>query len=179
MRKTMLSILLVALLGTCLPTKAQRHVKRISAWGLHYGLTEQGKYYEVTYLNYLTDKLAVRAGALREFGNMPGKSEHAAFTVRVFLSPQLFSLGEIAYVHALLGAAASHERAGAKGAGETPEANKPQRFTYGPQIGAEADIYFSNRVSLVATATKGRQLNNTLINSWPGYVGLGLHYHFH
>lgn len=109
---------------------------------------------------------------------MLGEGELAAFKGWVFLLLQLFSLGEVAYVHALLGTAASHERISEKGTDETPEAGKPQCFTYGPQIGAEVYFYSSNRISLTATATKGRQFNDALIDSWPGYVGLGLRYYF-
>ena len=98
---------------------------------------------------------------------------------RVLLAPQLFRLGEVAYVHLLLGAGAGYERTGENNTGELPtDAKQPQRFTYGPQAGAEVDVFLGNRFSLVGTATKAYLFNNTLIDQWPGYASAGLRYHF-
>ncbi|QKG59085.1 hypothetical protein GKZ68_20605 (plasmid) [Hymenobacter sp. BRD128] len=87
----------------------------------------------------------------------------------MLLAPQLFHVGEFAYVHLLLGGGAGFEQTNRDGTGElTAGAKAPQRFTYGPQAGAEADFFLGNRVSLVATATKGYLFNNPLIDQWPG-----------
>lgn len=175
-------LLLVALLmagAGALPASAQRHVQHIASWGAHLGRSEKGDYYELSYTSMLTNRLALRASALRDAGNLTGRGEYSSYVGRVLLAPQLFRLGEVAYVHLLLGAAAGYERTGENGTGEPlADAREPQRFTYGPQAGAEVDCFLGNRLSLVATATKGYLLNNPLIDQWPGYASAGLRYHF-
>ncbi|KAA3435961.1 hypothetical protein [Rufibacter hautae] len=172
MKKALLSLLLFIGLGTLSPALAQRHVKHISAWGVHYGRTEMGKFYEGSYINYLTDKLSVRVSGLREFGDLE-VGEYSAFSGRGFLAPQLFRIGEFAYFHLLLGGAASYERTG-----EGSNSDRRERFTYGPQAGAEVDFFFGNRISLVATGIKGKMFNKTHLDEWPGFISLGLRYHF-
>jgi hypothetical protein len=175
-------LLLVALLlagAGAVPASAQRHVRHISSWGAHLGRSEKGDYYELSYTAMLTNRLALRASALRESGNLAGRGEYASYVGRVLVAPQLFRLGEVAYVHLLVGAAAGYERTNENGIGEfTADAKEPQRYTYGPQAGAEVDCFLGNRLSLVATATKGYLLNNPLIDQWPGYASTGLRYHF-
>lgn len=178
MKKALLSLLLLIGIGTLSPALAQRHVRHISAWSAHYGRTEKGKFYEGSYLNYLTDKLSVRASGLREFGDQEGRGKYAAFSVRGFLAPQFFRIGEFAYFHLLLGGAASYERTGEDSGGEGSNSGRRERFTYGPQAGAEVDFFFGNRISLVATGIKGKTFNKTHLDEWPGFVSLGLRYHF-
>ncbi|MCB2380345.1 hypothetical protein LGH70_22325 [Hymenobacter sp. BT635] len=178
----MKNLVLVALLlagAGAVPASAQRHVKHISSWGAHLGRSEKGDYYELSYTSMLTNHLALRAGALRDAGNLGGRGEYSSYAGRVLLAPQLFRLGEVAYVHLLLGATAGYERTHENGTGELlVDAREPQRFTYGPQAGAEVDCFLGNRFSLVATATKGYLLNNPIIDQWPGYASAGLRYHF-
>jgi len=178
----MKNLLLVALLlagAGAVPASAQRHVKHIASWGAHLGRSETGNYYELSYTPMLTNSLALRVSALRESGNLTGRGEYASYVGRVLLAPQLFRLGEVAYVHLLLGAGAGYERTGENGTAElAAEAKEPQRFTYGPQAGAEVDCFLGNRLSLMATATKGYLFNNPLIDQWPGYASAGLRYHF-
>ena len=173
----MKNLLLVALLlagAGAVPAFAQRHVQHITSWGAHLGRSEKGDYYELSYTSMLTNRLALRASGLRDAGNLAG-GEYSSYVGRVLLAPQLFRLGEVAYVHLLLGAGAGYERTGENGTGELPaDAREPQRFTYGPQVGAEVDVFLGNRFSLVATATKGYLFNNPLIDQWPGYAGAGL-----
>ncbi|WBA44305.1 hypothetical protein [Hymenobacter canadensis] len=178
----MKNLLLVALLlaGTgAVPASAQRHVKHLASWGAHLGRSEKGAYYELSYTSMLTNQLALRASALRDGGTLSEQGKYSSYVGRVLLAPQLFRLGEVAYMHLLLGAAAGYERTGENGTSESfTEAKEPQRFTYGPQVGAEFDCFLGNRLSLVATATKGYLLSNPLIDSWPGYASAGLRYHF-
>ena len=178
----MKNLLLVALLlagAGAVPASAQRHVKHISSWGAHLGRSEKGDYYELSYTSMLTNRLALRASGLREAGTLSGRGEYSSYVGRVLLAPQLFRLGEVAYVHLLLGAGAGYERTGENGTAElATDAKEPQRFTYGPQAGAEVDCFLGNRLSLVATATKGYLFNNPLIDQWPGYASAGLRYHF-
>ncbi|RSK38945.1 hypothetical protein [Hymenobacter perfusus] len=178
----MKNLLLVALLlagAGAVPAFAQRHVHHISSWGAHLGRSETGDYYELSYTAMLTNRLALRASGLRDAGNLAGRGEYSSYVGRVLLAPQLFRLGEVAYVHLLLGAGAGYERTGENGTGEiAADAKEPQRFTYGPQTGAEVDVFLGNRFSLVATATKGYLFNNPLIDQWPGYASAGLRYHF-
>lgn len=176
----MKNLLLVALLlAGAVPAFAQRHVQHISSWGAHLGRSGKGDYYELSYTSMLTNRLALRASGLRESGKLSSRGEYSSYVGRVLLAPQLFRLGEVAYVHLLLGAGAGYERTGENGTAElAADAKKPQRFTYGPQAGAEVDCFLGNRLSLVATATKGYMFNNPLIDQWPGYASAGLRYHF-
>ncbi|SMB79255.1 hypothetical protein SAMN00120144_3095 [Hymenobacter roseosalivarius DSM 11622] len=178
MKKLLLVALALAGAGT-LPALAQRHVKHISSWGVHAGRSEKGDYYELSYTSMLTDQLALRASGLRDAGNLAARGEYSTYQGRLFLAPQLFRIGEIAYVHLLFGAGAGYERTHENRTGElTADANEPQRFTYGPQAGAEVDFFLGNRLSLVATGTKGYLFNNPLIDQWPGNASAGLRYHF-
>jgi hypothetical protein len=178
----MKNLLLVALLlagAGAAPAFAQRHVQHIASWGAHLGRSEKGDFYELSYTSMLTNRLALRVSGLRDAGTLSGRGEYASYVGRVLLAPQLFRLGEVAYVHLLLGAGAGYERTGENGIGElAPDAKEPQRFTYGPQAGAEVDCFLGNRLSLVATATKGYLFNTPLIDQWPGYASAGLRYHF-
>lgn len=178
----MKNFLLVALLlagAGAVPASAQRHVQHMASWGAHRGRSEQGTYYELSYTSMLTNRLALRASGLRETGTLSGRGDYASYAGRVLLAPQLFRLGEVVYVHLLLGAGAGYERTGEHGTGEpAADVQQPQRFTYGPQAGAEADVFLGNRFSLVATATKGYLFNNPLLDQWPGYASAGLRYHF-
>jgi hypothetical protein len=70
MKKVLLIFLLGVGLAPCSAVFAQRHVKHISAWGAHLGRTEQGALYEISYANYLTDKLSIRVSGLREHGEL-------------------------------------------------------------------------------------------------------------
>ncbi|RAK62433.1 hypothetical protein [Hymenobacter edaphi] len=178
----MKNLLLVALLlagAGAVPASAQRHVQHISSWGAHLGRSEKGSYYELSYTSMLTNHLALRASGLRETGTLDGRGEYVGYAGRLLLAPQLFRLGEVAYVHLLLGAGAGYERTDENGTSELPSnAKQPQRFTYGPQAGAEVDVFLGNRFSLVGTATKGYLFNNSLIDQWPGFSSVGLRYHF-
>ena len=98
----------------------------------------------------------------------------------MLLSPQLFHLGEVAYVHLLAGAGAGYEWTNQNGTGELATGSKKsKRFTYGPQAGLEADFFLGNRLSLVATGTKGYLFNNPLVDQWPGTARVGLRHQFH
>jgi hypothetical protein len=178
----MKNLLLVALLlagAGAVPASAQRHVKHIASWGAHLGRSEKGDFYELSYTSMLTNRLALRVSGLHDAGNLSGRGEYVSYVGRVLLAPQLFRLGEVAYVHLLLGAGAGYERTVENATSEpAPDAKEPQRFTYGPQAGVEVDCFLGNRLSLVATATKGYLFNNPLIDQWPGYASAGLRYHF-
>lgn len=178
MKKALLFLLFLAVLSTLSPVLAQRHNKNISAWGAHYGRTEKGNFYEGSYTNYLTDKLSVRASGLRDFGTWRDTAEYAAFSGRVFLAPQLFRIGEVAYFHLLLGGVASYERTQEIRTGEETDETRRERFTYGPQAGVEIDIFFNNRISVVGNGIKGKTFNRSHIDEWPGFVSIGLRYHF-
>ncbi|KAA5539652.1 hypothetical protein [Adhaeribacter rhizoryzae] len=158
---------------------AQRHVKHISAWGTHLGRTDKGTFYEVSYANYLTDKLTLRVSGLREHGELSAAGNYLALSSRLFIAPELFRIGEAVYFHLLLGVSGAYERTNELLALENSENDKAYRtrFTYGPQAGAEADIFFSNRISLVVSGTKGKIFNNSHLDEWPGYAALGLRYH--
>ncbi|WP_026461342.1 hypothetical protein [Adhaeribacter aquaticus] len=178
MKKALLIWILLFGFALLTPVMAQRHVKHISAWGAHYGRTENGEFYEGSYLNYLTDKISVRVSGLREFGNVEGEREYSAFSSRVFLSPQFFRIGEFAYFHLLLGGMGSYEST--KGVSVPRESNsaKRERIIYGPQAGLEVDIFLHNRISLVASGTKGKMFNHSHLDEWPGHAGFGIRYHF-
>lgn len=178
MKKLLLVVLLLAGAGV-LPASAQRHVKHISSWGAHVGRSEKGDYYELSYLSMLSNRLALRLSGAYETGKLGTRGDYSVYQGRVFLSPQLFRLGEFAYVHLLLGAGAGYEWTNQNNTGELVAGSAElQRFTYGPQVGVEADFFLSNRLSLVATGTKGYLFNNPLIDRWPGLASVGLRYHF-
>ena len=178
MKKLLLVVLLLAGAGI-LPASAQRHVKHISSWGAHVGRSEKGDYYELSYTAMLSNRLALRLSGGYENGNLATAGEYSVYQGRVFLSPQLFQLGEFAYFHLLLGAGAGYEWTNQNGTGELAIGTKePQRFTYGPQAGLEADFFLANRLSLVATGTKAYLFNNPLVDQWPGMASVGLRYHF-
>ncbi|MCR5890664.1 hypothetical protein LRS06_23325 [Hymenobacter sp. J193] len=53
----------------------------------------------------------------------------------------------MAYFHLLLGAGAGYEWTNQNGSGELiTGSDEPQRFTYGPQAGLEADVFLGNRL---------------------------------
>lgn len=175
-----LSLVLLLLVGVgARPALAQRHDKHVAAVGAHLGRSEQGEYIELSYLPYLTDYLALRVSGVYEYGNLPGRGKYSSWNGRVFFAPQLFRLGEFAYVHLLLGGGAGYEQTNLQGSGDLPlDKDKPNQFTFGPQAGAEADFFLGNRVSVVITTTKSYLLNKPLIDEWPGQAGVGLRYHF-
>ncbi len=162
-----------------MPASAQRHVKHIASWGAHIGRSETGNYYELSYTPMLTDRLALRLSGGYEHGTLTTRGEYSVYLGRVLLSPQLFHLGEAVYVHLLVGAGAGYESTNQKNTGELATGSaEPQRFTYGPQAGLEADFFLGNRLSWVATGTKGYLFNNPLIDHWPLLASIGLRYHF-
>lgn len=174
----LLVVLLVAGAGIS-PALAQRHDRHISSVAAHFGLSDKGQYAELSYLPYLTNHIALRVSGLYEYGNLPGRGKYSSYNGRVLFAPELFHIGEFAYVHLLVGGGAGYEQTNVDGSGDLPTgASKPTRFTYGPQAGAEADFFLGNRVSLVVTATKAYLFNNPLIDEWPGQAGVGLRYHF-
>ncbi|MBG8555800.1 hypothetical protein [Hymenobacter guriensis] len=178
MKKLLLLVLLTAGAGI-LPASAQRHVKHLASWGAHVGRSAKGDYYELSYTPMLTNRLALRLSGGYEHGTLPARGEYSGFQGRVLLSPQLFRLGEVVYFHLLLGAGAGYEWTNQNGSGELAAGSaEPQRYTYGPQAGLEADVFLGNRLSLVATGTKGYLFNNPLIDRWPGMASVGLRYHF-
>ena len=173
--------LLLLLLLTCAsarPALAQRHIKHISTWSAQVGRSEQGHYYELGFSTFLTNRTALRIGGLYERGSLGTEGNYSAYGGRVLIAPQLLHLGEFAYVHLLLGGAGNYELGGEQPTSDGLGTERRQRFTYGPQAGAEADFFLGNRVSIVATATKGYLFSNPLIDRWPGYAGVGLRYHF-
>jgi hypothetical protein len=175
-----LSLVVLFLVGAgAMPALAQRHDKNVASIGGHFGRSEKGQYAEISYLPYLTNHIALRVSGVYEYGNLPGRGKYSSFNGRVFFAPQLFRIGEFAYVHLLLGGGAGYEQTNVDGSGDLPTGtNKPTRFTYGPQAGAEADFFLGNRVSVVVTATKSYLFNNPLIDEWPGQASVGLRYHF-
>ncbi|MDU0372272.1 hypothetical protein ACFST9_13855 [Hymenobacter monticola] len=178
MKKLLFIVLLTAGAGI-LPASAQRHVKHLAAWGAHVGRSEKGDYYELSYTPMLTNRLALRLSGGYEHGTLPARGEYSVYQGRVLLSPQLFRLGEVAYFHLLVGAGAGYEWTNQNRSGELATGSgEPQRFTYGPQAGLEADVFLGNRLSLVATGTKGYLFNNPLVDRWPGMASVGLRYHF-
>lgn len=179
MKKLPLLALILAGAGT-LPALAQRHDKHIAGLGAHVGRSDKGNYYELSYTPMLTDHFALRLGGVYEYGNLPDtRGKYASYSGRLFISPQLFRIGEFAYFHLLLGAGAGYEQTNVDGSGDLASgATKPSRFTYGPQAGLEADFFLGNRLSLVATATKSYLFNKPLIDEWPGLGSVGLRYHF-
>lgn len=178
MKKLLLVVLLLAGVGI-LPASAQRHVKHLASWGAHLGRSETGDYYELSYTPMLTNHLALRLSGGYEHGTLTTRGEYSVYQGRILLSPQLFRLGEVAYAHLLVGAGAGYEWTNQNGTGEMiSSAKEPQRFTYGPQVGAEVDFFLGNRLSLVATGTKGYLFNNPLVDQWPGLASIGLRYHF-
>lgn len=178
MKKLLLVALLTAGAGAA-PALAQRHIKGTAAWGAHVGRSEKGSFYELSYTPLLTNRLGLRFSGLREAGTLGRQGDYSAYQGRVLLAPQLFRLGEVVYVHLLVGAAGQYERTARQRTGELPlDGSTPQRFTYGPQAGAEIDWFLGNRLSLVATGTKGYLLNTSLVDEWPGYLSAGLRYHF-
>ncbi|MGV3587972.1 MAG: hypothetical protein ACO1OF_13280 [Adhaeribacter sp.] len=179
MKKALLILFLAVVMVPYPAAFAQRHVKHISAWGAHLGRTEKGTFYEVSYANYLTDKLTLRVSGLREHGDLSATGDYLVLSSRLFIAPELFRIGEIAYFHLLLGVSGAYERTNELLALENSENDKAYRthFTYGPQAGAEADIFISNRISIVVSGTKGKMFNNSHLDEWPSYTGLGLRYH--
>ncbi|MGI4741313.1 MAG: hypothetical protein ACRYG7_39610 [Janthinobacterium lividum] len=176
MKKLLLLLLLAG--AATRPALAQRHVQHISTWSAQVGRSEQGHYYELGYSTFLTDRTALRISGLYEKGTLGALGNYSSYGGRLFIAPQLLHLGEFAYVHLLLGGAGNYELGGEQPTSDGLSTERRQRFTYGPQAGAEADFFLGNRVSLVATATKSYLLNNPLLDRWPGYAGAGLRYHF-
>lgn len=175
--KKLIWLLLLAGAGSR-PALAQRHIKHISTLSAQVGRSEQGHYYELGFSSYLTNRTALRVSGLYERGSLGTAGNYSSYGGRLFIAPQLLHLGEFAYVHLLLGLAGNYEFGDEQPASDGLGTERSQRFTYGPQAGAEADFFLGNRVSVVATATKGYLFNNPLIDRWPGYAGVGLRYHF-
>jgi len=177
--KTLL-IVLLSLVGVgTRPALAQRHDKHVATIGGHFGRSEKGEYAELSYLPYLSNHVALRVSAVYEYGTLPGRGKYASWNGRAFFAPQLFRLGEFAYVHLLVGGGAGYEQTNLKGSGDLPADTKtPARFTFGPQAGLEIDFFLGNRFSLVATGTKSYLFHNPLLDEWPGHAGAGLRYHF-
>ena len=174
----LLVVMLVAGAGAS-PALAQRHDRHIYSLGAHAGRSDKGHYAELSYLSYLTNHIALRVGGIYEYGTLPGRGKYSSFNGRVLFAPQLFRIGEFAYVHLLLGGGGGYEQTNLDGSGDlAPNTDNPRRLTFGPQAGAEVDFFLGNRVSVVATATKSYLFRNPLIQEWPGQAGVGLRYHF-
>lgn len=165
--------------GTWLPTLAQRHIKGVGAVGAHYGKTEKGTYAEISYNRFVSNGLFLRFGATRERGTLGQEGEYSAYGLTALAAPQLFRLGETAYLHLLVGVVGRYERTGENGTNGQDRGTDPQRATVGPQAGAELDIFLGNRFSLVGTATKSTLFGGALIDRWPGFYGVGLRYHLY
>ncbi|QNE42018.1 hypothetical protein F1C16_20555 (plasmid) [Hymenobacter sp. NBH84] len=165
--------------GTWLPALAQRHIKGVGAIGVHYGRTEKGTYAEISYNRFVSNALSLRLGATRERGTLGLKGEYSAYGLTALAAPQLFRLGETAYLHLLVGVVGRYERTGENGTNGQDGGTDPQRATVGPQAGAELDVFFGNRFSLVGTATKSALFGGALIDRWPGFYGVGLRYHLY
>lgn len=178
MKKALLTILVGMAITVITPVFAQRHVKQISALGVHWGRTEKGKFFEVSFAHYLTNKLGIRANGMRENGHLGATDKYSAFSSRLFLAPEIYRIREIAFFHLLLGGSGSYERTSANPDDSYLNNVLQERFTYGPQAGAEVDVFFGNRWSLVISGMKGKLFNDSSLDEWPGYGSLGLRYHF-
>lgn len=176
MKKLLFLILLTG--AGARPALAQRHVKHIATWSAQAGRSEQSRYYELGYSSFLTNRTVLRVSGLYEKGSLAAAGNYSSYGGRLFIAPQLLHLGELAYLHLLVGLAGNYEFGGAQPTSDGLGTERRQRLTYGPQAGVEADCFLGNRVSVVATATKGYLFNNPLIDRWPGYAGAGLRYHF-
>jgi len=177
--KTLLGVMLFLVGAGTRPALAQRHDKHMATVAGHFGRSEKGEYVELSYLPYLTNHLALRVSGSYEYGTLSRRGQYSSWSGRAFFAPQLFRLGEFAYVHLLLGGGAGYEQTSRDGNGERPaDARKPARFTFGPQAGVEVDFFLGNRFSLVATGTKSYLFHNPLLDEWPGHAGAGLRYHF-
>jgi len=179
MKTLLLVSFLVAGVGTWLPALAQRHIKGIGAVGAHYGKTEKGTYAEVSYNQFVSNGLSLRFGATRERGTLGPEGEYSAYGLTILAAPQLFRLGETAYLHLLVGVIGRYERTGENGTNGQESGKDPQRATVGPQAGAELDVFLGNHFSLVGTATKSVLFGDALIDRWPGFYGMGLRYHLY
>ena len=62
---------------------------------------------------------------------------------------------------------------------EEGDGKTPQRVTFGLELGAEADVFLHNRISLTGSARKARLFNDSRIDTWPGTYTVGLRLHIH
>lgn len=171
-----LCLLLVSLprVGNC-----QRHIQRMNTVGALIGRTERGTYVHASYGKFLTNKTRLDVAVLRERGNGgAGVGEFSSYGSSIGVSRLVFRLGEVLYCHAQLQGLARYERLQENNTGGREGGSAPQTFSFGPMAGLDADLYLHNRVSLVASATKGYLFSRPLIDSFPGFYGVGLRYHF-
>lgn len=170
------SLLLLALLAglVTLPALAQRHIKNFNAVGVTYGASEQGTLVELSYGRYVTDHLLLRTAALSEWGNTT--NGYRVGQLSAHLAPQVLCLGEFFYLHTLAGVVGRYEWTDKNRTAEDAS-QTPQRVTFGPELGAEADLFLGNRISLTGSARKARVFNNSRIDAWPGTYTVGLRLH--
>lgn len=181
MKSSFFLLLLVLASAGASPALAQRHIRGLNTVAGHYGASGAGHFAELSYSRYLRDKTSSRIGLAREAGTLDGRGDFSAYSLRLAIAPSLFHLGQTVYVHMLYGVALQYERTGQPQSGTflEPDAALPQSFTAGPYVGLEGDVFLGNRVSLVATATKGYLFLNPLISHWPGVLTGGVRFHFH
>lgn len=185
MRKSVLSshllLLALGLLLVAMPRQGvcQRHIQRMNTVGAQYGRTEEGTYVSASYGRFLTNKTRLDVGGSRERGHgRVGIGEYSAYGASIGVSRLVFRLGEVFYCHAQLQALGRYERLQENNTGGREGGTAPQGFALGPVAGLSGDLYLFNRVSLTASATKGRLFLGPKVDTWPGFYGVGLSYHF-
>ena len=157
----------------------QRHIRRLNTVGAQIGRTEEGTYVSASYGRFLTNRTRLDFGASRERGSgRAGIGEFSAYGASIGVSRLVFRLGEVFYCHAQLQALGRYERLQENNTGGREGGKAPQGFALGPVAGLSADLYLHNRISLTASATKGRLFLDPKVDSWPGFYGVGLRYHF-
>jgi len=175
--KYVLSFLLVLAGVGASPALAQRHIKNYNSAALSYGESEKGKVVELSYGRYVTNRLVLRGAVLGERGN--AATGYRVGQLSAHLAPQVLRFGEWFYLHGLAGVVGRYEWTELDRPAEEGDGKTPQRVTFGPELGAEADIFLHNRLSLIGSARKARLFNDSRLDTWPGTYTVGLRLHIH
>lgn len=186
MHSILRAVLLGAVCTAGLPREgqAQRQVKHLNTLAAAYGAaanggTHDGHFYQLGYSRFISDKTRFdvvarhEAGSLGNRGNSSPAPQYDGFDLGLGVAPRLFRIGEVFYLHLTT---QLHLRYDHIKATETWTGDK--RFSAGPRVGLDADVYLADWLSLTGQATQGYLLFHSPLGKWPQYYGGGLSVHF-
>jgi hypothetical protein len=138
---------------------AQRHVQGISAIDVQGGISGKGIYFGLGYTKFLGEKTYGKLNANYEMATI-GRTDYKQYFINITPAYSLANINESVYFNVLGGLSAGLETA------KSAETNLDlSKFIYGGLVGAEIEIYFSDKVALLLNGSQhimfGSKVGNT------------------
>lgn len=165
-------------LAATLPARAQREVRHLNVLSPVVGASSAGRYYQLTYGRFVSDKLRFELAGALEQGPGPDGPQDAAhpayrgYELAVGIAPLLVRVGEAFYLRLPIQIRTRYER--------RPPTGRADRdgFSVGPSLGVSGELYVHDRLSFTGEFRQGWYPLGSPIKEFPRYVGGGLSIYF-